>query len=504
MIFATVATQDPAMSDTSLSTAVNPHFLARLMALAGSGVVCVTADIVDDGGRPLIAGGGRLAAAHGAMLLGQRLKRPLEACLMAPAGIDGGAVVSVATRLLDTDTALARLLRASAGQGPSPLALLADMQFGAPLRVLMTVACHADPAVLEHSVTVALLAICMAKKLKLLAEEQRCAGLAGLLHDLGELYIAPDWLLPGRRLLSHEWAHRIGHPRIGQMLVNDLDTYPLAVGRAIAEHHERFDGSGYPRQTVGNHISAVGQAVAVAEMLAGVLRDEQPLARAELALKIVAGEHPLALVSALSGARHAHAAPAAATSGDAPRTHALADDALTDTAMRDDHPGDHPGDGAGDDDGGADDEVVRLFWRIVSALELGQNLQSGHAISSPRARMLLARTLARVQLVQRAFISTGLDFYLSRQHPLHLWDAALPFEKTVATREIAWRLRDLARDLALHTNASPDERSAFAGLINLLDDDSASHLNTPDAAAAAPRLASRTPTTVEGGQPCAP
>jgi hypothetical protein len=463
------------MPDTSLSTTVNPHVLTQLMALAAGGVVGTTADVVDDAGTLLIARGTRLVGAHREVLQGRRLTRPLEACLMAPAGVDTGAILGVAKRILDTSAPMRLIVHAS-GAGPSPLALLAELQFGAPLRVLMTLASHADAAVLEHSVTVSLLAICMAKQLKLLPDEQRCAGLAGLLHDIGELYIDPAWLAPGRRLLPHEWAHRIAHPRIGQMLVNDLDTYPLAVGRAIAEHHERFDGTGYPRQTMGNHVSAVGQAVSVAEMLAGVLHQDHALARAELALKIVAGEHPHALVSAISGARRAHEA--AVESTDA-RVNAPA---------------------PADTRAGAED-VVRLYWRIVSALEMGENLQSGSTASSPRARVLLARTLERVQAVQRAFISTGLDVYLDQQHTLHASDATLLFEKNVATREIQWRLRDLARDLALHTGASPDERSVFAGLINLLDDDSATHLNRKPAPTAAPALAPLMPTSFAGSQP---
>jgi hypothetical protein len=51
-------------------------------------------------------------------------------------------------------------------------------------------------------------------------------------------------------------------------------------------------------------------------------------------------------------------------------------------------------------------------------------------------------------------------------------EGVLKFEKEVATREIQWRLRDIARDLALHTAASPNEKSVFSCLIHLLDDDS--------------------------------
>lgn len=113
-------------------------------------------------------------------------------------------------------------------------------------------------------------------------------ALAGLLHDIGELYIDPQYLHSRNRLYPHEWRHVVVHPRIGQMLIEDLENYPATVAQAVFEHHERYDGSGYPRQISGAGISAADRVVAVAEMISGVfVNPEQPLQRAELALKCV-------------------------------------------------------------------------------------------------------------------------------------------------------------------------------------------------------------------------
>ncbi len=49
-------------------------------------------------------------------------------------------------------------------------------------------------------------------------------------------------------------------------------------------------------------------------------------------------------------------------------------------------------------------------------------------------------------------------------------DARLLFEKDVASRELQWRLRDIARDLVLQAD-SPDEKVVLASLVNLLDSD---------------------------------
>lgn len=424
------------MSEISLSTAVNKHYLDKLMTLAERMPVLATEDIVDARGERILAAGARLTRQHRQALTRHKLRKTLESALTLEGGVDTSVVVATATRIIDTSAPMGRILRATGGSEVSPLSLLSAMGFGNATRIMLTLTDQDGPQALEHSVIVCLLSICMAKRLHLPEDEQRSSGLAGLLHDIGELYIDPAYLAPGKRLLPHEWAQLVTHPRLGQKLINELDSYPLAVGRAVAEHHERFDGSGYPRQVVGNHISAPGQAVAVAEVIAGVLSKDHPLERAELALKIVPGEHAHDLLSAISGALRAQA-----------RSATIA------------QPEDEGGEGA-----------ERLYWRISSTIEAGQNLLDGSAAKSPRASELLERTLGRIKTIQRAFISTGLDAYVNHNHGLN--DGVLKFEKEVATREIQWRLRDIARDLALHTAASPDEKSVFSGLIHLLDDDS--------------------------------
>jgi hypothetical protein len=343
------------------------------------------------------------------------------------------------------------------------------MRLGDPMRLLLTLADHDGAYALEHAVSVSLLSIAMARKLQLSSDEQHAAGLAGLLHDIGELYTAPAWLVPGKRLLPHEWAHLVLHPRLGQMLVTELAAYPGMVGRAVAEHHERFDGSGYPRQAQGKRISAPGQAVSVAEMIAGVLGKDSPLERAELALKIIPGEHARELVSAMSGARRLQAA--------------KADPAAHDVA-------------------GGREDLHRLFQRIGAVLELGQELRDGPGAKSPHASDLLERTLERILTIQRSFISTGLNAYLDVNHGLND-DGVLRFEKAVATGEIQWRLRDSARDLALHTAGSPDEKFLFAPLIALLDDDSDGILPRLPKAVPLPRLAALMPANFTGSQPYA-
>ncbi len=401
------------MSETCLSTNVNPHFLDRLLALAEVAPVLVSDDIVDARGRRLLVRGTRLAAHHREALAQGPLSKLIEGSLIVPAAPDTAQIVAAAQHLLDTNLPLARIADSVGGRGETPLALLNSMDFGHAMRLLLALASREHAAALEHCVTVSLLAMCMAKKLHLSDDDQHAAGLAGLLHDVGQMHVDPACLAPGKRLSPQAWAAQLAHPRIGQMLVDQLASYSLSVGRAVGEHHERFDGSGYPRGARGHTISAPGQAVSAAEMIAAMLYQDYPLERAELALRFIPGEHAPDLLPALCGALRAQ--------GKTPLNAAVA--------------------------GFDSEDDQRLYWRISSATETARKLLDGDAADQPRHRELLRRTLDRIATILRAFLGTpGVD-------------------KAVVRAEVQWRLRETARSLAVQ--AAP---SSFAPLLQLLDD----------------------------------
>ncbi|TXC67347.1 HD domain-containing protein [Piscinibacter aquaticus] len=121
----------------------------------------------------------------------------------------------------------------------------------------------------------------------------RLAMLCGLLHDLGEMYIAPEFgeADADRELDTLSYRQLVVHPHVGLLLLAQLTNYPGAVARAVAEHHERLDGSGYPHRLSGDRISVLGRLVAVADAALSALRSaDDPLARASVALRAVPGE----------------------------------------------------------------------------------------------------------------------------------------------------------------------------------------------------------------------
>jgi HD superfamily phosphohydrolase YqeK len=155
-----------------------------------------------------------------------------------------------------------------------------DVPLPQQLAVKITVAREQRPAVLSHAVRVAWLAAVIATKSSDESLSVTDAVAAGLFHDLGLLHIDPELLAPGRALRDTEWQHLQAHPVIASAMLEKIAGLSSQVGRAVREHHERLDGSGYPRALKKGKLGALGQVVAVADVSAKLLDEPAELTSA--------------------------------------------------------------------------------------------------------------------------------------------------------------------------------------------------------------------------------
>lgn len=117
--------------------------------------------------------------------------------------------------------------------------------------------------VVSYSVNTSLLAIAVGDFLKLPPHKLIELGVAAFLHDIGMTKVAPAILSSGKALTPEEKKAMMYHTVIGYRL---LRAYSLSEDVALAalEHHERTDGSGYPRRVPPAKLSQYGKIVAVA------------------------------------------------------------------------------------------------------------------------------------------------------------------------------------------------------------------------------------------------
>jgi HD-GYP domain-containing protein (c-di-GMP phosphodiesterase class II) len=90
-------------------------------------------------------------------------------------------------------------------------------------------------------------------------------GLGGLLHDLGMSRLPEDLDDVDRRLTTEEWAQVKMHPAYGLEMIKEIKAFPEEVKLVIEQHHEHWDGSGYPRQLHASEIYYPARVVAIAD-----------------------------------------------------------------------------------------------------------------------------------------------------------------------------------------------------------------------------------------------
>jgi diguanylate cyclase (GGDEF)-like protein len=120
-----------------------------------------------------------------------------------------------------------------------------------------------------HNQQVAELAGAIARELELPPQEVLRCQVSGWLHDIGKTAI-PDAILakPGE-LTEDEWAQMRRHPEIGEAIVKRIAGLAEAAS-GVRNHHERFDGTGYPDRLAGEDISLEARVVAVSDAYSAI------------------------------------------------------------------------------------------------------------------------------------------------------------------------------------------------------------------------------------------
>jgi hypothetical protein len=116
-----------------------------------------------------------------------------------------------------------------------------------------------------HSERVRLFCDLLSRELDLPAADAGRLRWAALIHDVGKLEVAASVLNKSGALNADEWRQVKRHPDAGAALAAPLAEWLGPWFSGIAEHHERYDGTGYPRGLAGAEISLAGRAVAVVD-----------------------------------------------------------------------------------------------------------------------------------------------------------------------------------------------------------------------------------------------
>ncbi len=123
-----------------------------------------------------------------------------------------------------------------------------------------------DPYTAGHQQRVASLARAISQELGLSTDEIEGIRMAGTLHDLGKVNIPAEILSKPGRLTDIEFNLIKMHPEIAYGILQKIDT-PWPIAEIVYQHHERIDGSGYPRGLMGKDIPLAAKILTVADVV---------------------------------------------------------------------------------------------------------------------------------------------------------------------------------------------------------------------------------------------
>lgn len=122
-----------------------------------------------------------------------------------------------------------------------------------------------DDYAYQHAINVCILMLALGKKLALTTEQLTQLGAAGLLQDIGVLTLPREILYKRGQLSSEEMKLVQSHVNKSLELLHNQPKIPLMTLETIAQHHERYDGSGYPKGLKAHQISLFGSIAGIAD-----------------------------------------------------------------------------------------------------------------------------------------------------------------------------------------------------------------------------------------------
>ena len=157
--------------------------------------------------------------------------------------------------------------------GATDLVAAEEAFLGPRVRALVVRLGEKDAATEGHTRRVAMLAVQVGEALGLARPRLRLLALGGLLHDMGKLSVPSAVLTKPGALDDVEFAAIRRHPEAGARLLRDLGGFPSGVLRLVLDHHERLDGSGYPRGLTAEALDVGTRVLAVCDVYDALVSD---------------------------------------------------------------------------------------------------------------------------------------------------------------------------------------------------------------------------------------
>ncbi|NLK52664.1 MAG: HD-GYP domain-containing protein [Syntrophomonadaceae bacterium] len=130
-----------------------------------------------------------------------------------------------------------------------------------------------DDYTFQHSVNTCILSLMMGISFQYNQLKLKQLGIGAILHDIGKTRIDKDLLIKPGELTSEEYKQIQRHTTYGYEILREYEEISLLSAHVALQHHERWDGGGYPRNLKGDKIQEYALIVAVADIFDALTSD---------------------------------------------------------------------------------------------------------------------------------------------------------------------------------------------------------------------------------------
>lgn len=289
------------MSEFSLKKPDN--YAIHLANMGSSAGVMATRDIYNEQGTLLIKKGNAIKEGSARLLLNHKLVQPLETSISIADSITPARIFDDMKAMLHADSESLTIHKAMRLDDTLQKYCSRAMSF--PLIAQkMTVLASRLKFEYDKALFCAWFSMALAAQMSASSDFIEEAFIAGLVHDTGLLHIDPALAEKVGEYTPEEWRAIQSHTLIADLFLSYVEKLSPNIKRAVREHHERCDGSGYPYALCEEKLCITGQLVGMADTVWAICK--KPKGRKGVTLadvititKMNKAQHPSAIESAL-------------------------------------------------------------------------------------------------------------------------------------------------------------------------------------------------------------
>lgn len=256
--------ESTSLAESQLS---DPHYLRSVTQMGDMRPVIASRDIHAASGMKLISAGMRVDSSLYERLLQHKLVPPLDESLSTEGAVTRASLVENAERLMQEDKRLA-LIQDARADGMTLPQLFRHVPLNPAIAFKLTVMRETKAMLFRRSLYVAIVSAYIGAQLQMNKRDLVALVTSAMLHDIGMLHVDPSILEPGYRMTESERRHLYVHTLTGGMILKAYPEYTQKMVDAVLQHHERLDGSGYPRGLKAGEFGQFGRIIGIAEVVA--------------------------------------------------------------------------------------------------------------------------------------------------------------------------------------------------------------------------------------------